>query len=106
MVYNNQLICYYSDQRDPAHGQKLVHQVSSDLKTWGPIVNDEANPNYSARPGMPTVSKMSNGQYFFTYENGGAPEGQSIFNCTNTSDNQETLPFTSRLLATQPSLPL
>lgn len=75
MVYNNQLVCYYSDQRDPKHGQKLVHQVTTDLKSWGPIVDDEANPTYSARPGMPVISKMSNGQYFYTYENGGAPEG-------------------------------
>ena len=25
-VYDGQLVCYYSDQRDPQHGQKLVHQ--------------------------------------------------------------------------------
>jgi hypothetical protein len=75
MVYNNQLICYYSDQRDPKHGQKLVHQISTDFKSWGSIIDDEANPTYSARPGMPVISKMSNGQYFYTYENGGAPEG-------------------------------
>lgn len=75
MVYNNQLVCYYSDQRDPKHGQKLVHQITTDLKTWGSVIDDEANPTYSARPGMPVISKMSNGQYFYTYENGGAPEG-------------------------------
>lgn len=38
---NGRLICYYSDQRaNTTHGQKLVHQVSSDLLTWGPVVDD------------------------------------------------------------------
>ena len=69
-MYNNQLICYYSDSRDfVAHSQKLVHQRTSDLINWGPIVDDEANPNRSERPGMTTVSRMGNGQYFMTYEN-------------------------------------
>lgn len=78
MVYNNQLVVYYSDQRDPNYGQKLVHQVSSDGgKTWGPVVNDVAVSPYSARPGMPIVSKLPNGKYFLTYEYGGAPEGGS-----------------------------
>ena len=31
LVYNNQLVLYYSDQRDPAHGQKLVY-VPTELK--------------------------------------------------------------------------
>jgi hypothetical protein len=29
MVYDGQIVIYYSDQRDPAHGQKLVHQVGA-----------------------------------------------------------------------------
>lgn len=33
LLLNGQLICYYSDQRDSAHGQKIVHQTTSDLKT-------------------------------------------------------------------------
>lgn len=38
---NGKLICYYSDQRaNTTHGQKLVHQVSTDLKHWGPVVDD------------------------------------------------------------------
>ena len=31
MWYEGQIVIYYSDQRDPAHGQKLVHQVCSSL---------------------------------------------------------------------------
>lgn len=73
-VYANQLIIYYSDQRDPDHGQKLVHQVSRDLVNWGPVVDDVAYPTYTDRPGMPIVTKLPNGKYFYVYEYGGAPE--------------------------------
>jgi len=101
MVYNNQLVVYYSDQRDSAYGQKIVHQVSSDLKNWGSVVNDVTNPTYSDRPGMPTVSKMNNGQYFLTYENGGAPEGELSSHLTMClADKQVALLSTSRSLRT------
>ncbi|KAH8728147.1 Sialidase [Phaeosphaeriaceae sp. PMI808] len=56
MQYKGQLVAYYSDQRDPKHGQKLAHQTSSDLKTWGPVVNDVAYDQYIARPGMTVVA--------------------------------------------------
>ena len=72
MLYENQMVCYYSDQRDPAHGQKLVHQVSSDLKKWEAPVDDVAYAEYTARPGMTTVSHLPNGSYIMTYEYGTA----------------------------------
>jgi hypothetical protein len=50
------LVAYYSDQRDPKHGQKLSHQTSKDLKNWGPVVNDVAYDLYTARPGMTVVT--------------------------------------------------
>lgn len=74
MVYQNQLIVYYSDQRDPKYGQKLVHQVTTDLKTYGPVVDDVAYPTYDWRPGMTTISLLPNGKYFLTYEFYGAIE--------------------------------
>lgn len=49
------MVAYYSDQRDPKHGQKLAHQTSTDLKNWGPVVNDVAYEQYIARPGMTVV---------------------------------------------------
>ncbi|KAF2743571.1 glycoside hydrolase family 93 protein [Sporormia fimetaria CBS 119925] len=55
LQYKGELIAYYSDQRDPKHGQKLAHQTSTDLKTWGPVVNDVAYEQYTARPGMTVV---------------------------------------------------
>jgi len=56
LVYNHSLVAYYSDQRDPKHGQKLSHQVSTDLVNWGPVVNDVAYDLYIARPGMTVVA--------------------------------------------------
>jgi hypothetical protein len=74
MEYKDKLIHYYSDQRDNAtHGQKLVHQTTKDLKTWGPVVDDVAYPTYTDRPGMPTVARLPNGKYLMTYEYGGGP---------------------------------
>jgi hypothetical protein len=75
MVYRNKLICYYSDQRDPKYGQKMVHQTTTDLKTWGPVVDDVRYPTYTDRPGMPTVALLPNGKYIMSYEYGGGPHG-------------------------------
>jgi hypothetical protein len=68
MEYKGKLITYYSDQRDPKHGQKLAHQTSTDLINWGPVVDDVAEPKYTDRPGMTTVARLGNGQYIITYE--------------------------------------
>ena len=74
MMYQGQMVIYYSDQRDPKHGQKLVHQVSSDLENWGPVIDDVAYGNYTFRPGMPIVSELPLGNYIYTYEFYGAVE--------------------------------
>lgn len=83
MVYDNKLVCYYSDERDssglPAKSQAIVHQTTTDGKTWSPIVFD-ANPtkltNKDQRPGMPIVTQMSNGEWVMTYEQfGGGSSG-------------------------------
>ncbi|KAH8661479.1 glycoside hydrolase family 93 protein [Tricladium varicosporioides] len=73
MVYKNDLVLYYSDQRDAKYGQKLVHQKSKDLLNWEPLINDVAQPVYTARPGMTTVTQLPNGKYMMTYEYGGGP---------------------------------
>ncbi|MBC9730068.1 RICIN domain-containing protein [Streptomyces sp. TRM68367] len=75
MASGAKLIVYYSDQRDPDHGQKIDHQVTTDGVNWGPVVDDVATATYSDRPGMPTVAKLPNGNYVMTYEYWGAPEG-------------------------------
>ena len=53
--YEGTLGMFYSDQRDPLHGQKLAHQESDDLLEWGPVVNDVAYLNYTVRPGMTVI---------------------------------------------------
>lgn len=49
---------FYSDQRDPLHGQKLAHQESKDLMDWGPVINDVAYLNYTDRPGMTSIAHI------------------------------------------------
>jgi hypothetical protein len=67
-VYQGSLVCYYADQRDSKHGQKLVHQTTTDLRSWSAVVNDVADSNYEGRPGMPVVALLPNGQYIFVFE--------------------------------------
>ncbi|KAI1506459.1 Sialidase [Biscogniauxia marginata] len=75
LLHGGKLIYYYSDQRENAtHGQKIVHQTSTDLRTWGPVVDDVEYPTYTDRPGMPTLALLPNGQYIYTYEYGGGAD--------------------------------
>jgi len=74
LVANNKLICYYSDERDSAYSQKLVHQTTSDGVNWSSVVNDVAISG-GQRPGMAVVAPMSNGSYIMTYEIIGTPSG-------------------------------
>lgn len=75
LLHRNRLVCYYSDQRDPRYGQKLVHQVTHDLRTWGPVVDDFTSPVYTDRPGMTTVAALPGGRWIMTNEAGGGPVG-------------------------------
>jgi hypothetical protein len=98
LVSGNKLIVYYSDQRDPDHGQKIVHQVSTDVRNWGPVVDDVAAPAYSDRPGMPVVTRLPNGNYVMTYEHGGAPEGNFAVYYKVSSDPEAFGTATGRVL--------
>lgn len=68
MMYEGQLVLYYSDQRDTDHGQKLVHQTTTDLLTWADPVDDVAYDEYTDRPGMTTIAQLPTGDYIMTYE--------------------------------------
>lgn len=52
----------------------MVHQTTTDLRNWGPIVNDVRYDDFSFRPGMPIVSELPFGNYIMTYEFVGAEE--------------------------------
>jgi hypothetical protein len=68
LVANNKLICYISDERDVNHSQKIDHYTTTDGFTWSGPVEDVVWPDTTTRPGMPVVSKLSNGDYIMTYE--------------------------------------
>ena len=70
LLNKDRLICYYSDQRDPNFGQKLAHQTSTDLRTWGPVVDDATGTEYVQRPGMTTVAQLNENLWIMTYELG------------------------------------
>ncbi|KAI7364983.1 BNR/Asp-box repeat protein [Hortaea werneckii] len=77
LIYEGELVLYYSDQRDPDNtlGQKMVHQTTTDLLNWGPIVDDVHYDNATFRPGMPIISELPTGDWILTYEFFGAEEG-------------------------------
>ncbi|KAJ3788502.1 BNR/Asp-box repeat protein [Lentinula aff. detonsa] len=79
MLFGDEMIVYYSDQRDPDHGQKLVHQTSTDLLTWETPVDDVEYDVFDDRPGMTTVALLPNGSYIMTYEFFGAPEASFAY---------------------------
>jgi hypothetical protein len=85
LVANSKLICYYSDERDSAYSQKLVHQTTTDGVSWSSVVDDVAISG-GQRPGMAVVAKMSNGSYIMTYEIMGNPSGAYY----KTSSNPES----------------
>ncbi len=62
------LICYFSDDTDPFHSQKLVLRYTKDGENWSDFVETVALNDGGLRPGMPVVTKMGNGQYFMAYE--------------------------------------
>jgi hypothetical protein len=76
MMYDDQMIYYYSDQRqNKTHGQLLDHQVSDDLRKWESPVDDVVDSAQKGRPGMTTIAKLPNNKYILTYEWCNAPQG-------------------------------
>lgn len=102
-TYDGEIVFYYSDQREPEGqnntlGQKMVHQTSSDLINWGPVVDDIRYDNNDWRPGMPIVSKLPDGNWIMTYEFYGAVEASfavyyRISNSPLTFDAQQGIPL-------------
>ena len=62
------LYCFYSDDSDPKHDQKLVYKRSKDGVKWSEIYDVCTFDNPADRPGMFSMTKMSNGEYFAIYE--------------------------------------
>lgn len=69
--------CYFADENDPEHSQKLQRAVSTDGVNWAapePVV-ELADP--ALRPGMPVVRRLPDGRAYLSYEICGA-EGPHI----------------------------
>ncbi len=77
------LYCFYSDESDPDHAQKLVYQRSKDGVNWSERVDVIALKDKTARPGMFVMTEMGNGEYFMTYEYVG--RGAELY-CKTTKD--------------------
>lgn len=65
---NGYLYCFYSDDSDPLHDQKLSYKRSSDGVNWEDQVDVLSFDEYHWRPGMISIAKMGNGKYFAPYE--------------------------------------
>lgn len=99
VYYEDTLICYYSDETVPGDngGQILVYKTSADGGvTWS---DTTTIVDTNARPGMPVVSQMANGQWILTYETVGwnpIKAGYKIadnpFDWENVSEWGDTLP--------------
>ncbi len=83
------LYCFYADDSDPVHSQTIAYRYSTDLVNWSETKKAVACSDTSARPGMPSVAKMGNGEYFLTYEmmGGGYPDVQVLYKKTTDLDN-------------------
>ncbi len=87
------LYCFYSDDSDPAHDQKISYKRSKDGVNWegeggkiGTGTGKDVEPvdvvsinKFEYRPGMPVITKMGNGEYFMVYEQFGDWRGCPIF---------------------------
>ena len=96
MIYceeDQYLYCFYSDDSDPDHDQKLSYKRSKDGVNWegeggkiGTGTGKDVEPvdvvainDFSYRPGMAVITKMGNGEYFLVYEQFGDWSGCPIY---------------------------
>jgi hypothetical protein len=92
MVYNNQLVAYYSDEHENNFftgsgvnnegGQILAHKTSSDGVNWNAAVNDVGTNFYSGRPGMTTIVPTTDNKWMLTFEYWGGGANTRIKYCT------------------------
>ncbi len=65
---DGRLVCFYSDDTDPEHSQKIVYRISADGENWEEAVSVVASDITEERPGMPVVTRLGDGSYFMVYE--------------------------------------
>ncbi len=93
------LYCFYSDDGDSDHSQRLVYKYSTDLINWHGVddkIGVDVEPkeavacsDFDFRPGMASIADMGEGGYLMTFELG-APAGSGINDyqvfCKKTDD--------------------
>lgn len=84
-----QLICYYSDETDPEHNQKLVFRTTEDGVTWSEPYDLVAFDEGGQRPGMPIVAEMADGRYIMVYETVGFDPLVSNYRISLSCDPQD-----------------
>ncbi len=62
------MYCFYSDELDPMHSQRLVYKYSTDLVNWSEKYECVACEDRYLRPGMIAITKMGNGKYALVFE--------------------------------------
>ena len=74
LLPHSKIACAYADEKhaadSPAYSQTVAERVSSDGgKTWGREITLAAQPGGGGqRPGMPVVTRMTDGRYIAVYE--------------------------------------
>lgn len=84
---SGRLFCFYSDDSDPAHSQKLVYKYSYDLVNWSEKFECVACSDPDLRPGMVSVAKMGNGEYYMVYEMVGIGGNDIYCKCSSALDD-------------------
>ncbi len=63
---DGRVYCFYSDEQDNFHNQRLIYKYTTDLKKWSEIGDMvTSGPN---RPGMVALTKMGNGKWALAFE--------------------------------------
>ncbi|AZN41346.1 RICIN domain-containing protein [Paenibacillus albus] len=86
LVANNKLICFYTDETDPNHNQKVVHKTTTDGVNWSSVV-DDVRMGLNYRPGMAAITKMGNGNYMLAYEIVGYPNSQVYYKISSNPES-------------------
>lgn len=94
LIYDEEtkrLYCFYSDDSDPEHSQKLVYKYTTDLVNWSDKLECVACEDPALRPGMSSVVKMGNGEYFMVYEMVGVSGNPVYYKKTTSLDNWDEI---------------
>ena len=65
---DNKLYCFYSDESDDGHNQKIAYRYTTDLQTWSETFDAVAPEDSQWRPGMAAITRMGNGKYAMVFE--------------------------------------